>query len=67
MISSHSSHIAREVDFKDLRYFKRLPATLDCPIPRGNVINLSGVFGEDNTTIRFITRYLRTAHCDLFF
>lgn len=67
VISSHSSHIAREVDFKDLRYFKRLPATLDCPIPTSKIINLSGVFGEDDSTTRFITRYLRTTHCDLFF
>lgn len=67
VISSHSSHIAREVDFKDLRYFKRLPATKDCIVPVSKVINLSGVFGEDNETTRFITRYLRTTHCDLFF
>lgn len=67
VISSHSSHIAREVDFKDLRYFKRLPATKDCIVPVSKVINLSGVFGNDNETTRFITRYLRTTHCDLFF
>ncbi|MDY2697961.1 MAG: AAA family ATPase [Lachnospiraceae bacterium] len=67
VISSHSSHIAREVDFKDLRYFKRLSATKDCIVPVSKVINLSGVFGEDNETTRFITRYLRTTHCDLFF
>lgn len=67
VISSHSSHIAREVDFKDLRYFKRLPATRDCPVPVSKVINLSGVFGSDDETTRFITRYLQTTHCDLFF
>lgn len=67
VISSHSSHIAREMEFKDLRYFKRLPATKDCIVPVSKVINLSGVFGEDNETTRFITRYLRTTHCDLFF
>lgn len=67
VISSHSSHIAREMDFKELRYFKRLPATNDSIVPTSKVINLSGVFGEDNETTRFITRYLRTTHCDLFF
>lgn len=67
VISSHSSHIAREMDFKELRYFKRLPATNDSIVPTSKVINLSGVFGKDDETTRFITRYLRTTHCDLFF
>lgn len=67
VISSHSSHIAREVDFKELRYFKRIFASRECTVPTSEVINLSGVFGDDNETTRFITRYLRTTHCDLFF
>lgn len=67
VISSHSSHIAREVNFADLRYFKRLPESNECNISTAKVINLSDVFGEGTTTDRFVTRYLQTTHCDLFF
>lgn len=67
VISSHSSHIAREVNFADLRYFKRLCATADCNIPTSKVINLSDVFGKGDETDKFVTRYLQTTHCDLFF
>jgi len=31
------------------------------------VINLSDVFGDGSETERFVTRYLRSQHCDLFF
>lgn len=67
VISTHSSHIAREVSFSDLRYFKRLCATPDCNIPTTKVINLSDVFGKGDDTDKFVTRYLHTTHCDLFF
>jgi predicted ATP-dependent endonuclease of OLD family len=33
VISTHSSHIARETDFANLRYFKRLPECTDCSMP----------------------------------
>jgi len=67
IVSTHSSHIAHEVDFTCLRYFQR---KADCPrdeIPSSKVKNLSSVFGNDNDTKKFATRYLRTTHCDLFF
>ncbi|MFZ7133224.1 MAG: AAA family ATPase [Eubacteriales bacterium] len=67
IISSHSSHVAREVSFANLRYFKRLCATEDCNIPTTRVINLSDVFGKKDETDKFVTRYLQTTHCDLFF
>lgn len=67
VISTHSSHIAKEVSFESLRYFKRLPADKDCIIANSKVINLSDVFGVRATTDRFVTRYLQTTHCDLFF
>ncbi len=66
IVSTHSSHIAHEVDFANLRYFKRQPAT-DVSVPTSVVANLTGLFGEDTTTTRFVRRYLRTTHCDLFF
>lgn len=67
VISSHSSHIVREVNFADLRYFRRLCATANCNIPTTKVINLSDVFGKGDETDKFVTRYLQTTHCDLFF
>ena len=66
IVSTHSSHIVHELDFENLRYFKRLPAT-ETNVPTSVVANLSGLFGEDNETTRFVRRYLKTTHCDLFF
>jgi len=70
VISTHSSHIARETDFSNLRYFKRLLAgegDEGCNIATSRVINLSEVFGNKDETSKFVTRYLQTTHCDLFF
>ena len=67
IVSTHSSHIAHELDFSCLRYFRREPATDQGEIPTATVINLSQVFGDYDQTSKFATRYLRTTHCDLFF
>lgn len=66
IISSHSPHITHEVEFKNLRYFKRIH-------PRSGksqtteIVNLSNVFGEDGKTEKFAKRYIKVNHCDLFF
>lgn len=67
IVSTHSSHIAHELDFSCLRYFRREPATKKGEIPTATVTNLSQTFGDQDGTSRFATRYLRTTHCDLFF
>jgi predicted ATP-dependent endonuclease of OLD family len=67
VISSHSSHVAHELPFSCLRYFRRLPAGKVCRVPVSTVINLREVFGNDDETNRFVTRYLKAHHCDLFF
>ena len=67
VVSTHSSHVAHEVSFECLRYFRRLPAGMASRIPVSTVINLSEVFGAGNETGRFVTRYLRAQHSDLFF
>lgn len=68
ILSTHSSHIVKEVDFSDLRYFKRLNLSEKNTIPTTTVINLSDVFGDkENETNKFVTRYLQTTHCDIFF
>ena len=67
VVSTHSSHIAHESRFSDLRYFRRVPAGVATEVPTSSVMNLTEVFGSGDETERFVTRYLRTTHCDLFF
>jgi predicted ATP-dependent endonuclease of OLD family len=67
VVSTHSSHIAHEIDFGCLRYFRRSPTDNKNDVPCATVVNLSTTFGEEDDTSKFATRYLRTTHCDLFF
>jgi hypothetical protein len=67
IVSTHSGHVAHETPYSCLRYFRRLPAEGEGEVPTTAVINLSGVFGDKGETEKFVTRYLRTTHCDLFF
>lgn len=67
IVSTHSSHVAHETPFASLRYFRRLPAGMVAKVPVSTVVNLSQVFGEETETERFVTRYLRAQHSDLFF
>lgn len=66
IVSTHSSHIAHECDFDSLRYFRRLPAS-EKGVPISGVVNLGSVFGDNLETKRFVTRYIKVTHCDLFF
>lgn len=67
VVSTHSSHVAHEMLFACMRYFRRLPAGMVAPVPVSAVVNLSEVFGPENDTERFVTRYLHAQHADLFF
>ncbi len=74
VVSSHSSYIADEIGFEKLRYFKRHPSTDFNKAPLAEVVGLSDVFGaptkstsDVEDTTKFVTRYLKTTHCDLFF
>lgn len=67
VVSTHSSHVAHETPFASLRYFRRLPAGMVAKVPVSTVVNLSEVFGVGTETERFVTRYLRAQHADLFF
>lgn len=66
IVSTHSSHIAHEIDFTSLRYFKRKHAEMGL-VPTSTVVNLSKTFGNVDDTTKFAIRYLKTTHCDLFF
>lgn len=66
VVSTHSGHIAHAASFEELRYFKReLPN--HGVVPTATVANMTGLFGEDKETRRFVTRYLLSTHFDLFF
>lgn len=67
VVSTHSSHIAHECEFLCLRYFRRFPAIDSASVPTSTVVNLSEVFGNNDDTEKFVTRYLKATHCDLFF
>ena len=67
VVSTHSSHIAHEIDFGCLRYFRKCPAKNKNDAPLATVVNLSTTFGKEDDTSKFATRYLKTTHCDLFF
>lgn len=80
IVSTHSSHVAHECDFASLRYFRRLPAPAQAgAVPVSSVVNLSEVFEglgstkkdkqtkKSDSTEKFVTRYLKATHCDLFF
>jgi predicted ATP-dependent endonuclease of OLD family len=67
VISTHSSNIVNGSEFQDLRYFKKQKMDgEECPV--SGVVNMHNVFGGDeNNTKRFVKRYIRSSHCDLFF
>lgn len=67
IVSTHSSHIAHEIDFASLRYFRRRYAEKVNDVPFVTVVNLSSTFGREDETSKFATRYLQATHCDLFF
>lgn len=68
VVSTHSSHVAHETPYACLRYFRRLPAGMDkVAVPVSSVVNLTQAFGDETETSRFVTRYIRAQHADLFF
>jgi predicted ATP-dependent endonuclease of OLD family len=67
VISTHSSHIAYEVDFSCLRYFKRVGYKSKKNTPRTVVVNLSHLFKNPSEEQKFVAKYLKATHCDLFF
>ena len=66
VLSTHSNHIVHELSLNDMRYFQRCHVE-SVSIPVSQIINLTGVFGEDKKTEKFVTRYIRLSQCDIFF
>jgi len=66
VVTTHSSHITHECYFSQLRYFKRI-LQKSSQVQSTEVINLSNIFGSDTDTEKFVSRYIKITHCDLFF
>lgn len=67
VVSTHSSHIVNNVDFKDLRYFRRSSATDTLKMEHTSVENMSDLFNDDNDELKFVSKHLKLTHCDIFF
>ena len=67
VVSTHSSHIVNDVDFSDLRYFRRISASDDVKMDYSLVENMSDLFDTDRAELKFVSKHLKLTHCDIFF
>lgn len=67
MISTHSSHIIDDIDFKDLRYFRRNDADASIAMDYTSVANMSELFAKAKDELLFVRKHLKLTHCDIFF
>lgn len=67
MISTHSSHIIDDIDFKDLRYFRRNNANASITMDHTSVANMSELFVNTKAELLFVSKHLKLTHCDIFF
>lgn len=65
VVTTHSTHIVYERGFRPIRYFRRSRIQ---NVSTSDVLNLSVFYDSSDPQIRsFLERYLKLAHCDLFF
>jgi predicted ATP-dependent endonuclease of OLD family len=65
VVTTHSTHILYERGFRPIRYFRRSRAEATST---SDVLNLSVFYDSTDPEVRtFLERYLKLAHCDLFF
>lgn len=65
VVTTHSTHILYERGFRPIRYFRRSRAEATST---SDVLNLSVFYDSTDPQVRtFLERYLKLAHCDLFF
>jgi predicted ATP-dependent endonuclease of OLD family len=67
VISTHSSHIIDDIDFKDLRYFRRNNATASIAMDHTSIANMSELFANAKEELQFVRKHLKLTHCDIFF
>tara|TARA_R110001599_G_scaffold97764_1_gene251912 strand:- start:4654 stop:6834 length:2181 start_codon:yes stop_codon:yes gene_type:complete len=67
MISTHSSHIIDNMDFKDLRYFQRNSSNTSIAMDHTSIANMSDLFANAKDELQFVRKHLKLTHCDIFF
>ena len=67
VISTHSSHIINDIDFKDLRYFRRNDANKSIRMDHTSIANMSELFAKAKDELLFVRKHLKLTHCDIFF
>lgn len=67
VISTHSSHIIDDIDFKDLRYFRRNSANATVAMDHTSIANMSELFVNAKEELKFVRKHLKLTHCDIFF
>ncbi|MCK4817091.1 ATP-dependent endonuclease, partial [bacterium] len=67
VISTHSSHIINDIDFKDLRYFRRNDKNASIPMDHTFIENMSDLFSNAKDELKFVRKHLKLTHCDVFF
>ncbi len=67
VISTHSSHIINNIDFKNLRYFRRNDANTSIAMDYTTIANMSEIFANAKDELLFVSKHLKLTHCDIFF
>lgn len=67
VVSTHSSHVVNDVEFKDLRYFRRCSANGAIKMDYTSIENMSELFSGDKAEMKFVSKHLKLTHCDIFF
>lgn len=67
VVSTHSSHIINDVDFKDLRYFRRSSKSDAVKMDHSVIENMSELFTNAGDEMKFVRKHLKLTHCDIFF
>jgi predicted ATP-dependent endonuclease of OLD family len=67
VISTHSSHIINDIDFKNLRYFRRNDANTSIAMDHTAIANMSELFENAKDELLFVSKHLKLTHCDIFF
>ncbi|MEN3930580.1 AAA family ATPase [Microvirga sp. W0021] len=67
IVSTHSSHIINDIDFKSLRYFQRRCAGANVKMDHTSVENMSELFLAEKEELSFVSKHLKLTHCDIFF
>ncbi len=74
VVTTHSSHIVDEIAFEKIRYFRRcvsgIPSKVKSDVKKASKVLSLHRFqldSDEEENLRFLRRYLKLTHCDLFF